>query len=154
MFNVDIIFLTQIPQDHYISQPSKQALAQQQQNQQFPEVEIDKKVLIERICKLQRVLAKKNEKQEFMEEHINQLTLDIQKKTKLVFNTPFFLLIGCRMFDFKVSFQHKHRPINNDMPLKVSSVEWQFGHFEYFYDVTVFYVTIIVSLYQQKQKDC
>lgn len=104
MFNVDIIFLSQIPQDHYISQPSKQALAQQQQNQQFPEVEIDKKVLIERICKLQRVLAKKNEKQEFMEEHINQLTLDIQKKTKLVFNTPFFLLIGCRMFDFKVSF--------------------------------------------------
>uniref|UniRef100_A0A7M5VCQ9 Uncharacterized protein n=1 Tax=Clytia hemisphaerica TaxID=252671 RepID=A0A7M5VCQ9_9CNID len=68
-----------IPQDHYISQPHR-AL----QPQQFPEVEIDKKVLIERICKLQRVLAKKNEKLEFMEEHINQLTQDIQRKTKII----------------------------------------------------------------------
>ena len=58
-------------------------------------MEIDKKVLIERICKLQRVLAKKNEKQEFMEEHINQLTQDIQKKTKLdsIKLTLFFLLL-------------------------------------------------------------
>ena len=78
----------QIPQDHYISQPSRQPPLSQHQKQlqqeQFPEVEIDKKVLIERICKLQRVLARKNEKLEFMEEHINQLTLDIQRKTKLV----------------------------------------------------------------------
>ena len=64
-------------QDHYISQPNKPSY------QQFPEVEIDKKVLIERICKLQRVLAKKREKLEFMEEHINQLTEELQKKAKL-----------------------------------------------------------------------
>ena len=69
-----------MPQDHYISQPNKPP------PQQFPEVEIDKKVLIERICKLQRVLAKRNEKQEFLEGHVNQLTEELQKKAKLESN--------------------------------------------------------------------
>lgn len=60
------------------------------QNNQFQEIEVDKKVLVDRICKLQRLHAKKNEKIEFMEEHINHLTEDLQKKSKL--ELSFFLL--------------------------------------------------------------
>ncbi|XP_075791558.1 coiled-coil domain-containing protein 186 isoform X2 [Pelodiscus sinensis] len=48
----------------------------------FPEV--DKAVLIERIVKLQRAHARKNEKMEFMEDHIKQLVEEIRKKTKII----------------------------------------------------------------------
>ncbi|XP_074855212.1 coiled-coil domain-containing protein 186 isoform X2 [Carettochelys insculpta] len=48
----------------------------------FPEV--DKAVLIERIVKLQRAHARKNEKMEFMEDHIKQLVDEIRKKTKII----------------------------------------------------------------------
>jgi len=67
-----------IPQvDHYINQPRGN-------NNQYAEIEVDKKVLVERICKLQRNLAKKNEKVEFMQEHILQLTEDLQKKSRII----------------------------------------------------------------------
>lgn len=46
----------------------------------FPEV--DKTVLVERIVRLQKALARKNEKIEFMEDHIKQLVEEIRKKTK------------------------------------------------------------------------
>ncbi|CAJ0948167.1 unnamed protein product [Ranitomeya imitator] len=46
----------------------------------FPEV--DKAVLIERIVRLQKAHARKNEKIEFMEDHIKQLVEEIRKKTK------------------------------------------------------------------------
>jgi hypothetical protein len=46
------------------------------------QVEVDKQTLIERIVKLQRALARKNEKIEFMEDHISQLVDEIQKKNK------------------------------------------------------------------------
>eukprot|EP00061_Rhincodon_typus_P013107 g39273.t1 len=45
----------------------------------FPEV--DKTVLIERIVRLQKAHARKNEKIEFMEDHIKQLVEEIRKKT-------------------------------------------------------------------------
>lgn len=48
----------------------------------FPEV--DKAVLIERIIRLQKAHARKNEKIEFMEDHIKQLVEEIRKKTKYV----------------------------------------------------------------------
>ncbi|KAG9462066.1 hypothetical protein GDO78_014973 [Eleutherodactylus coqui] len=48
----------------------------------FPEV--DKAVLIERIVRLQKAHARKNEKIEFMEDHIKQLVEEIRKKTKYV----------------------------------------------------------------------
>lgn len=54
--------------------------------QEYPviteQVEVDKQTLIERIVKLQRSLARKNEKIEFMEDHISQLVDEIQKKNK------------------------------------------------------------------------
>ncbi|XP_016106975.1 coiled-coil domain-containing protein 186-like [Sinocyclocheilus grahami] len=48
----------------------------------FPEV--DKAVLVERIVRLQKALARKNEKIEFMEDHIKQLVEEIRKKTKII----------------------------------------------------------------------
>ena len=45
-------------------------------------VEPDRQALIERICRLQKIHAKKNEKIEFMEEHVAALIEEIQKKTK------------------------------------------------------------------------
>lgn len=46
----------------------------------FPEV--DKAVLVDRIVRLQKALARKQEKIEFMEDHIKQLVEEIRKKTK------------------------------------------------------------------------
>ena len=46
------------------------------------QVEVDKQTLIERIVKLQRAMARKNEKLEFMDDHISQLIDEIQKKNK------------------------------------------------------------------------
>ncbi|XP_063818624.1 coiled-coil domain-containing protein 186 isoform X2 [Pseudophryne corroboree] len=48
----------------------------------FPEV--DKSVLIDRIIRLQKAHARKNEKIEFMEDHIKQLVEEIRKKTKII----------------------------------------------------------------------
>ncbi|KAM6092832.1 coiled-coil domain-containing protein 186 isoform 2-T3 [Theristicus caerulescens] len=53
----------------------------------FPEV--DKSVLVERILRLQKAHARKNEKMEFMEDHIKQLVEEIRKKTKYVLKLHF-----------------------------------------------------------------
>ena len=45
-------------------------------------VDVDKQKIIEKICKLQKLLAKKNEKIDFLQDHVNQLTADIKRKTK------------------------------------------------------------------------
>ncbi|GFR67371.1 coiled-coil domain-containing protein 186, partial [Elysia marginata] len=56
--------------------------------QEFPviteQVEVDKNVLIERIVRLQKSHARKNEKLEFLGEHIQQLLEEIKKKTKII----------------------------------------------------------------------
>lgn len=44
----------------------------------------DQQLLIERIVKLQRNLAKKQEKIEFLQEHVKQLTETLQKKSKII----------------------------------------------------------------------
>ena len=46
------------------------------------ELEPNKAMLVERICRLQKIHAKKNEKLEFMEEHVSALVDEIQKKSK------------------------------------------------------------------------
>uniref|UniRef100_A0A8D3D4P6 Coiled-coil domain containing 186 n=1 Tax=Scophthalmus maximus TaxID=52904 RepID=A0A8D3D4P6_SCOMX len=46
--------------------------------------EVDKTVLVERIVRLQKALARKQEKIEFMEDHIKQLVEEIRKKTKII----------------------------------------------------------------------
>ena len=46
----------------------------------FPEV--DKAMLVERIVRLQKAQARKQEKIEFMEDHIKQLVEEIRRKTK------------------------------------------------------------------------
>ncbi|XP_057682329.1 coiled-coil domain-containing protein 186 isoform X2 [Corythoichthys intestinalis] len=48
----------------------------------FPEV--DKAVLVERVVRVQKALARKQEKMEFMEDHIKQLVDEIRKKTKII----------------------------------------------------------------------
>lgn len=45
---------------------------------------IDKEMLIERIIKLQKTLARKNDKIDFLEDHIVQLVKEMRKKTKVV----------------------------------------------------------------------
>ena len=63
----------------------------------FPEV--DKAMLIERIVRLQKAHARKNEKIEFMEDHIKQLVEEIRKKTKYVFFFPLCVCVyGCAGF--------------------------------------------------------
>ena len=67
--------------------------------QEYPviteQVEVDKQVLIERIVKLQRALARKNEKLEFMDDHISQLVDEIQKKNKYALLVHSVLFIFC-----------------------------------------------------------
>jgi hypothetical protein len=43
-------------------------------------------LLIERLCSLQKVLAKRQEKIEFYESHVNTLTRDVSKKSKIIQN--------------------------------------------------------------------
>ncbi|XP_063433734.1 coiled-coil domain-containing protein 186-like isoform X2 [Mytilus trossulus] len=56
--------------------------------QEYPviteQVEPDKQMLIERIVKLQRMLARRNEKIEFVEDHAHQLIDELQKKNKII----------------------------------------------------------------------
>ncbi|XP_005102302.1 coiled-coil domain-containing protein 186 isoform X2 [Aplysia californica] len=56
--------------------------------QEFPviteQVEVDKQVLIERIVRLQKSHARKNEKLEFLGEHIQQLLEEIKRKNKII----------------------------------------------------------------------
>ncbi len=45
-------------------------------------VDIDKQKLIDKIVKLQKLLAKQNEKIDFLQDHVNQLTIDLKRKTR------------------------------------------------------------------------
>ncbi|WAR22672.1 CC186-like protein [Mya arenaria] len=75
----------------HVIQPSQAPSNMQKhspQEQEYPviteQVEVDKQMLIERIVKLQRAMARKNEKIEFMDDHISQLIDEIQKKNKIL----------------------------------------------------------------------
>ena len=46
------------------------------------ELDPEKTALVERICRLQKIHAKKNDKLEFMAEHVSSLVAELQKKTK------------------------------------------------------------------------
>ncbi|KAL3865172.1 hypothetical protein ACJMK2_006790 [Sinanodonta woodiana] len=48
------------------------------------QVQVDRQIIIERIVKLQRALARKNEKIEFMDDHISHLVDELQKKNKII----------------------------------------------------------------------
>ena len=53
----------------------------------FPEiavVDIDKQKLVEKIVKLQKAHARKNEKMELMEEQINEVLVDVGRKDKVI----------------------------------------------------------------------
>lgn len=71
--------------DHHNHNTQTASMAQPQE---FPviteQVEVDKNVLIERIVRLQKSHARKNEKLEFLGEHIQQLLEEIKKKTKII----------------------------------------------------------------------
>ena len=64
--------------EYSIVQPSKT-------RNQTGEIEVDKAVLVDRICRLQKAHAKKNEKLEFLEEHNRSLLEDIKKKNRCNF---------------------------------------------------------------------
>ncbi|XP_072397249.1 coiled-coil domain-containing protein 186-like [Diabrotica undecimpunctata] len=49
-----------------------------------PNTTIDQQTLIEHIVKLQKISAKKSEKIDFLEEHVNTLVIELQKKSKLL----------------------------------------------------------------------
>uniref|UniRef100_A0A673IMA1 Uncharacterized protein n=1 Tax=Sinocyclocheilus rhinocerous TaxID=307959 RepID=A0A673IMA1_9TELE len=73
--------------DDLVTQKRKQARFSQSGSSvvvvdSFPEV--DKAVLVDRIVRLQKAHARKNEKIEFMEDHIKQLVEEIRKKTKII----------------------------------------------------------------------
>ena len=48
----------------------------------FRHLDHEKEVLVERLCVLKREAAKKQEKLDFFEEHIAQLTDEVKKKSK------------------------------------------------------------------------
>ncbi|CAG5121613.1 unnamed protein product, partial [Candidula unifasciata] len=48
------------------------------------QIEVDKQVLIERIVRVQKSLARKTEKLDFLSEHVQQLLEDIRKKNKII----------------------------------------------------------------------
>ncbi|XP_052772865.1 LOW QUALITY PROTEIN: coiled-coil domain-containing protein 186-like [Mya arenaria] len=75
----------------HVIQPSQAPSNMQKhspQEQEYPviteQVEVDKQMLIERIVKLQRAMARKTKKIEFMDDHISQLIDEIQKKNKIL----------------------------------------------------------------------
>ena len=45
-------------------------------------VDVDKQKIIDKIVKLQKMLARRNEKIDFLQDHVNQLTNDVKRKTK------------------------------------------------------------------------
>lgn len=49
-----------------------------------PDGGLDRQTLIEHIVKLQKISAKKSEKIDFLEEHVNSLVLELQKKSRLL----------------------------------------------------------------------
>ena len=56
-----------------------------QEVEEYPTVkiiEVDKQMLVEKIVRLQKAHARKNEKLEFMEDHNTQLLEEIRKKAK------------------------------------------------------------------------
>lgn len=48
------------------------------------EITVDKQTLIEHVVKLQRMYARKSEKIDFLEEHVNTLVAELQRKTRLL----------------------------------------------------------------------
>lgn len=72
------------------------------------QVEVDRQLLIERIVRLQKSLARKNEKLEFLEEHIQQLVAEIKRKNKQVF-LYFFpgMVFGNSLFNSYKSIKRK-----------------------------------------------
>lgn len=48
-----------------------------------PDVNIER--MVEKICKLQRQLARRSEKLEFLEEHVRQLKQELQNKSRCVY---------------------------------------------------------------------
>ena len=68
-------------------------------------------VLVDKIVKLQRTLAKKQEKVEFMEEHISTMLEEIKKKNKLIQNYILKVesgaLVSSQMDDNKVNIMKK-----------------------------------------------
>ena len=53
---------------------------------QLPSNVPDSQVLVEKIVKLQREMAKRQEKLDFMEEHVNTMVQEMKKKNKLLQN--------------------------------------------------------------------
>ncbi|XP_076466901.1 coiled-coil domain-containing protein 186-like isoform X2 [Babylonia areolata] len=76
------------PPHHNTHHPSHPPPRPPSQEPEFPviqeQVEVDKQLLIERIVRLQRSLARKNEKLDFVEEHIQQLVTEIKKKNRII----------------------------------------------------------------------
>lgn len=46
--------------------------------------DVDKQKIIEKVCQLQKTLAKRTEKVDFLQDHVEQLTRDVQRKTRII----------------------------------------------------------------------
>ena len=73
-----------------ISYPSESHTGSQYEHISVPETTVtgpsslDRQMLIERIVRLQQIHAKKNEKIDFLSEHVHQLVAELQKKQRLI----------------------------------------------------------------------
>ena len=77
-------------------------------------------VLVDKIVKLQKTLARKQEKIEFMEEHVSTMLEEMKKKNKLIQNYILKVesgaLVSSQMDENKVKKQYCH---NYNLQLKV-----------------------------------
>ena len=88
--------------------------------QEYPEVrvvEVDKQMLIEKIVKLQKAHARKSEKIEFMDDHINQLLEEVKKKAKLVFSCEPIIFVSVNKCYVEWGFCLSHSTFLNEIPL-------------------------------------
>jgi chromosome segregation ATPase len=89
MNNVHVLTL---PSSDNNRMPSPEEMPLITQSHSFKNLDSEKTVLVEKLCQLQRNLAKKEDKLEFYESHCHQLMEDIKQKSKYFY--WLYLFIG------------------------------------------------------------
>ncbi|CAF1025792.1 unnamed protein product [Brachionus calyciflorus] len=85
-------------------------------------VDVDKQKIIDKIVKLQKTLAKRNEKIDFLQEHVNQLTNDLKKKTKIIQS---FAMSGDDVSSFT---SEEHDMVKRELSRKTSNLMGNDNH--------------------------
>ncbi|RNA19147.1 coiled-coil domain-containing protein [Brachionus plicatilis] len=85
-------------------------------------VDVDKQKIIDKIVKLQKTLAKRNEKIDFLQEHVDQLTSDLKKKSKII---QAYAMTGD---DIGAFTSEQHDTVKRELARKTSNLIGSDGH--------------------------